>query len=295
MLPNFLIVGAAKSGTTSLYYYLQQHPEISFPKLKEPKYFSSLNLNFPHKGTGDSSVDKFAIKNLEAYKEQFINLNTPKIGEASPDYLYYYKSTPIEIKNELGDVPIIIILRNPIKRAFSAYSYLVRDSREKLSFREALNHEDVRKNNNFDFVWSYKSGGLYYEQVKAYMDCFSNVKVIVLEEFLKDKEAVIKSIFDYLKVNVNFKIDMNTTHNVSGMPTNFFAKFLLSRNNSISQVIREILKKYVNRGLLEKVSSKFLAKEYISEDDASYLNSFYKKDIENLETLLNKDLSVWKS
>ena len=75
MLPNFLIIGASKCGTTALYYYLKQHPEISFSELKEPKYFSSINEQFPHNGVGDISVDKYAIRSFEEYKSLFSNVS----------------------------------------------------------------------------------------------------------------------------------------------------------------------------------------------------------------------------
>ena len=113
VLPNFLIVGAAKAGTTALYYYLKQHKDIGFPKLKEPKYFSSSNLKFPHKWVGDSSVDKYAIRDWDKYIDLFINLKDYKrVGEASPDYLFYHNQTAPLIKEKLGDIPIIIICRN---------------------------------------------------------------------------------------------------------------------------------------------------------------------------------------
>ena len=79
MLPNFLIIGAAKCGTTALYYYLKQHPEISFPKLKEPKFFSSNGETFPHNGVGDVSVDKYAVKSLSNTKNCSQKLKTKEL------------------------------------------------------------------------------------------------------------------------------------------------------------------------------------------------------------------------
>lgn len=294
MLPNFLIVGAAKAGTTSLFYYLQQHPEITFPDLKEPKYFSSINLRFPHRGIGDSVVDKFAIKELSDYKRIFYDCSTKRIGEASPDYLYYYQKTPGEIKKVLGDVPIIIILRDPVRRAFSAYSYLVRDSRERLQFRDALDIEESRIKNNYDFIWAYKKGGLYHDQVKAYIEVFSDVKVLLLEDFIVNKDCEIKSIFDFLNVDTKFKVDFSIVHNPSGKPSNCLVKLLLSRNNMFSQSFREVMKRYINRGLLEKYSSYFLIKEKIKTEDELYLRKYFQNDIFRLEELLNIDLSDWK-
>lgn len=293
MLPNFLIVGAAKAGTTSLYYYLKMHPQISFPDLKEPKYFSSKNLKFPHNGTGDSSVDYYSIKTIENYESLFSNIKNQRVGEASPDYLYFYKNTPSEIKNNLGDIPIIIILRDPVKRAYSAYNYLVRDSREKKSFKEALQEEENRIKNNYDFIWAYKKAGLYYNQVKAYKESFTEVKIIIFEDFIEDVKDGLKDIFEFLRVEESYDIVDTVVHNPSGVPNNLFAKFILSRNNALSTYIREILKKYIDRLLLEKISSFFLSRKKINENDEKYLIEYFKDDVSKLRKYISNDLSAW--
>ena len=294
MLPNFLIIGASKCGTTALYYYLKQHPEISFPDLKEPKYFSSLNELFPHNGIGDISVDKYAIKSLSEYKKLFAGIENKRVGEASPDTIYFYNKTAPHIKETLGDVPIIIMLREPVKRAFSAFMYLKRDSREQLNFRDGLLTEDERLKNNWDFIWGYKKCGLYYNQVKTFMDNFSNVKVVLQEDLKKNTTTVLKDIYSFLAVDENFKTDISIQHNESGVPNNLISKFLLSRDNIVSTVIREIMKRLIPRNLLEKVASKSLEKISILERDKTYLKPYFYTDICKLEKLINKDLSSLK-
>jgi len=294
MLPNFLIIGASKCGTTALYYYLKQHPEISFPDLKEPKYFSSVNAKFPHNGLGDVTVDKYAVKKIEDYKNLFKSIKNKRVGEASPDTIYYHEKTVKLIKEELGDIPIIIMLRNPVKRAFSAYMYLKRDSREKLTFREGLDAEKQRLSENFDFIWSYKKCGLYTEQVRSFLDNFSNVKIILQEDLKRNTNRILQETFSFLGVNNSFKSDISVQHNESGIPNNFFSKFLLSRNNFFSAKIREVMKKMIPRKLLETIASKSLKKVSISSEDIAYLKPFFLKDICELEQLINRDLSDWK-
>ena len=294
MLPNFLIIGASKCGTTALYYYLKQHPEISFPDLKEPKYFSSINKSFPHNGVGDISVDKYAVKSLNEYKALFSSIDNTRVGEASPDTICFHNKTAPSIKEALGDIPIIIMLREPVKRAFSAFMYLKRDSREQLNFRDGLLAEDERLKNNWDFIWGYKRCGLYYDQVKTFKDNFSNVKVILQEDLKNDTTTVLKNIYSFLAIDSNFKTDVSINHNESGVPNNFVSKFLLSRNNIVSTVIREIMKRLISRNLLEKVASKSLEKMMISDDDLIYLKPYFYNDICKLEKLINKDLSSWK-
>ena len=294
MLPNFLIIGASKCGTTALYYYLKQHPEISFPDLKEPKYFSSLNESFPHNGIGDRSVDKYVIKSLPAYKKLFADIDNKRVGDASPDSLYFYDKTAIHIKETLGDIPIIIMLRNPVKRAFSAFMYLKRDSREKLNFSDGLLAENKRLEDNWDFIWGYKKCGLYYNRVKLFMDNFSNVKVILQEDLKNDTLASLQDIYSFLELDTKFKTDVSIKHNESGIPNNIFSKFLLSRNNIFSTFFRELMKRFIPRDLLEKVASKSLESMPILEKDEIALKPYFFNDICKLEKLINKDLSSWK-
>lgn len=294
MLPNFLVIGASKCGTTALYYYLKQHPDISFPDLKEPKYFSSVGIKFPHNGVGDSSVDKHAIKHFDSYKKLFASIKNKRVGEASPDTIYYHEQTAALIKEKLGDIPIIIMLREPVRRAFSAYMYLKRDSRETLTFLEGLDAEENRISENWDFIWAYKKCGLYTNQVQSFVTNFSNVKII-LQEDLKNKTAeTLKETYSFLGVDDTFKTDISIRHNESGIPNNMISRFLLSRNNAVSTVIRELMKQIIPRFLLEKVASKSLKKASVSVDEIAYLKPYFHEDICALEQLIERDLSSWK-
>lgn len=294
MLPNFLIIGAAKCGTTALYYYLKQHPEISFPKLKEPKFFSSDSEIFPHNGVGDVSVDKYAVKSFEKYQKLFSKIQNKRVGEASPDSLYFHKRTAKLIKEKLGDIPIIIVLRNPAKRAFSAYMYLKRDSRESLSFLNGLKAEEKRLENNWDYIWGYKSCGMYYDQVRTFQHKFSNVQIILQEDLHAKTNKVLKELFAFLNVDEQFEVNSSLQHNLSGIPTNIFSRFLLSRNNICSTFIRELIKLIIPRFLLEKVAAKTLERKTLSKEDELYLASYFYEDICKLEKLTEKDLSHWK-
>jgi hypothetical protein len=174
-----MIVGSARCGTTSLYYYLKQHPEIGFPEKKEPKFFS-----LPHCGPGDGSVDEARVMNRTEYESLFQGMaGCKRVGDASSDYLYFHHYTAQAIRDTVGDIPILILLRDPVERAFSAYNNMLRDQREKLPFGEALKAEEERLAENWDWMWAYKSGGLYAAQVKTFQSTFSRVKVICLRIF----------------------------------------------------------------------------------------------------------------
>ena len=294
MKPDFLIVGAAKAGTTSIYYYLQQHPDIWFPKLKEPKYFSSKIKSYPQAGVGDWSIDRAVVTKTKDYYNLFKKCPNDKIcGEASPDYLMFSKELAPIIRKELGDIPIIISLRNPIYRAFSAYTYLLRDNREFLDFRKALEKEETRINQNWDFMWHYKQGGLYSNQINDFKNYFSKVHVVFFDDLIKSTNDVCQSIFKFLDQK-KYKILNFTAHNPSGIPNSWFAKNLLNRQSKTFTYIREILKFLVPRKILENVAKSNLNKIKLKEVDFDYLNDYYSIEICTLEKMFDRDLSEWK-
>jgi hypothetical protein len=297
-LPNFLIAGAAKSGTTSLYNYLRQHPQIFMAKKKEPKFITSQFLQFPFKGPGDELVEKGIIKSFQEYQKLFENVNNEiAIGEASADTLYYYRNTIKVIKKYLGNPKIIIILRNPIERAYSAYTHLVRDNREYLSFEKALEQEEYRKKNNWEFIWFYKSVGFYYQQVKAFIDNFDLVKIYLYEDLKENPLALIQDIFRFLEVDDNFFPDLNTIYNVSGIPKNKWLHEFLTKQNYIKLILKPFVKFFISenkrRKIVEKIRTKNLQKIPMKLETRDYLKNIYKKDILKLQDLIKRDLSCW--
>ncbi|MGR3310384.1 MAG: sulfotransferase family protein, partial [Candidatus Brocadiales bacterium] len=171
-LPNFLIVGASRSGTTSLYNYLKQHPEVYMSPVKEPRFvIGQQSTKFSYKGIGDEKSEKGVIKTIDEYKKLFENVRDEKaIGEASVINLYFYEDAIKLIKKYLGDAKIIIILRNPVERAFSQYLRLRREYRESLSFEDGLKMEEKRLKDGWLPGWHYTRRGFYYNSVKAYME-----------------------------------------------------------------------------------------------------------------------------
>jgi hypothetical protein len=299
-LPNFLIVGAAKSGTSSLQYYLTQHPNIYMPtydshgkNIKEPMFLVKNNVKERvHRG----------IWTLEQYSTLFESVTEEKaIGEATVFYLNFYEEAIPNIKNILGlDTKIIIILRNPIDRAYSAYYHTKRNNiKENLSFEDALIMEENRYKNNKNItpMVLYKSMGNYYEMVKAYLNNFDNVKIIWFEDLETNPERVLRGIFSFLGVDENIEIDFTIKKNLGGWNW---------KSNSIKSL-------YLNKGPLKNICKKIfkaspllekIVKEKVFENNKEiippmktetrkYLIEYFSKDIQSLATLTNKDLSHW--
>lgn len=294
MLPNFLIAGVSRSGTTSLYHYLNQHQDISFPNLKEPRYFSSIKLQLPQKGPGDQSVDEKLIKTFKEYCELYTNINNHLVGDASSEYFYNYKVAIPEIKSRLGDVPIIIMLRNPIDRAFSAYLNLVRDGREALTFEQALTEEPQRIKDGFDEMWHYTRVSLYADAAQAFKMNFSKIKFILFDDFASRPDQVTREVFSFLGVSSDYKIDTNLSYSKGGEPKSKLITLLFGRKYRVSTYLRRAAFGLLGRRNLEKLLPLFISSpEKIQEETYNRLKVYFSEDLKKLRSITSLDTSIW--
>ena len=297
-LPNFLIVGGAKAGTTSLYHYLKQPPDVFMSPIKEPRFLTSSFVQFPLKGPGDANMEKTIIKDLNSYHNLFKDTGTAKaIGEASQDNLYFYNRAIPVIKQILGDVKIVIILRNPVDRAFSHYVMLVRDIRETLSFEDALAQEEIRRGKNWSFGWSYKDVGFYADAVRAYLSSFSNVKIYLYEDLLTDPRNLVKDLFTFIGVGADFDVDLETKYNVSGSPRNPWIQSLLVKPGPIKSIVKQISRftgiENQIRAARERLVLINTVKQKMDIKTRLSLTNAYHDNILELQKIIGRDLSKW--
>lgn len=292
---NFFIVGAAKSGTTSFVNYLSQHPDVFVPTIKEPKFFSVQDNIFPHKGPGDKEVDEKVVKEISAYRRLFERGSDCKaIGEASVDYLYF-PQVARRIKEYNPEARIIILLREPTERAFSAYLHMVRDGRENLSFEEALEAEGHRKAMNWEFFWYYRELGFYSNQVARYFECFPTKQILVLlfEQFKTDPRSCIKQAYAFLGVNEKFEPDTSNIYNISGVPRSKWVHALLNRPNPVKSLVKPLVPWQLRDKIRRKVTTSNLVKIEMNPDTRLRLASSYRSDLVKLQGIINKDLTSW--
>jgi hypothetical protein len=295
-LPNFLLVGAQKSGTTSLYHYLKQHPQIFMPSIKEPKFFSAQFLDLPPKGPGDAR--NTYTRNYEDYVKLFSSASSEiAIGEASADNLIYHNNTISLIKHYLGNIKIVILLRNPTDRAFSSFTYLLRDQRETLSFEQGLAIEEERIKNNWYSIWYYKRGGFYYEQVKDYLDNFDNVEICLFDDLVSSPNRVLARLFDFLSVDPSFTIASLHRYNVSGIPRRRTLHLFLKEPNVFKTVLKPFVGLLISedrkRRLREKLMEINIVKPQMNPETVRYLKDSYKEEILRLQALISRDLTHW--
>ena len=296
-LPNFLIVGAAKSGTTSIHHYLKQHPNIYMPSKIKETFFLVEPKNILGMGPGDSG--KRIVYNFKDYKELYEDVILSKhiaIGEDCVAYLCYYKESISNIKKYLKNPKIIIILRNPIQRAFSNYLHHVRDGIEQLSFKKALENE--RKRNEQGWWWGYRFTytGFYYKQVKAYLNDFNQVKIYLYDDLKKDILGLVKDIYEFLEVDSSFTPDVSIKYNVTGIHKNKIIHNFLFKPNLLKNVIKYLFEGLIPDEKRKKIYTKIksnLEKPQIKPETREQLKNLYREDILKLQDLIKRDLSKW--
>ncbi|PZD73251.1 hypothetical protein C1752_02324 [Acaryochloris thomasi RCC1774] len=291
-LPNFIIIGPAKCGTTSLCHYLGQHPEIYISPAKEPRFFAPEFYATPP----NSLVRKGARRKqmgLQEYKSLFRGVTTEKaIGEASTEYMFFPKS-PNRIKELIPQAKLITVLRNPCDRAFSAYCYQRRDGAENLTFKEALEEEEKRSKEDWRPGWRYKEAGFYYEQISRYSELFSpqQLKIFLYEELNQNPLDTLKNIFKFLEVDSGFVPDLSRK-NVSSVPQNLLINKMLVPSSPIS-FLKPYLPdqwKIILRNIREKNRK---SKPDLPDDLRETLVKTYEEDILRLQEYIQKDLSSW--
>jgi len=296
-LPNFLIIGAPKAGTTSLYNFLAQHPEIYMSPVKEPHFFSYEGKMVNYFGPKDQKrCDDMFVTSFEKYKELFSKVESQTaIGEASAMYLYSNEA-PSKINRYLPNVKLIIILRNPVDRAYSSFTHLVRDDREKLSFADALCEEEKRLAGGWMPFWGYRSMGYYYTHVKRYMDEFGSdrIKIYLYDELKKDYSDVLRNIYTFLGVSEDFVVDTNKEHNKSGIPRNRYLHLFLKEHHPVKSLFKPFFPNSFRRKLVHNLTNRNLRQPpKISNDDKEFLLKEYQEDILKTQALIGKNLSAW--
>ena len=291
-MPNFLIIGAAKAGTTALYEYLKQHPQVYMSHEKEPKFFALEGEKLDFRGPHDQeNINRTAITDIEAYRKLFEGVsNEIAIGEASPLYLYSPKA-PGRIKNYIPDAKMIAILRNPVDRAYSGYMMHLGLGWETTNdFTQALLEEEMRIRNNWG--WGhYVNVGFYYMQLKRYFDTFNpdQIKVYLYEDLNANPIAMLQEIFQFLNVDQSFIPDIAIKHNISGIPKNNFLGALINSVKPLNPILKQVFPSRLRQNIKKQV----LVKPQLSMDVRKQLIEVYREDILNLQDLIHRDLSEW--
>ncbi len=296
-MPTFLVIGAARSGTTALYNYLRQHPDIFMSPSKEPNFFAFEGETLKCAGPGADYINNSTVT-LDAYQKLFAGgIDYLARGEASPLYLYSPKAAA-RIYNHIPDVKLMAILRNPIDQAFSHFLYAKRQALEPLeNFEDALNQQKQRKIANWQPLFQYSNFPRYYDQLTRYYKLFpdSQIKIFLYEDFTEDPQNVLEVIFNFIGVDCSFSLKQFERANVGGLPKNKFLQDFVMRPNVASMLFGRLIPRQIKQRVREAVSNRNLVRPTISDAARAILIGHLENDIRHLEKLIGRDLSAWLS
>jgi hypothetical protein len=308
--PHFFIAGTVKGGTTSLFNYLSEHPQIYMSPIKEPHYFSTdidssrfrpqyrkmvdFNIEELLKDANRmKSINAVFIRRQEHYMKLFENaLPYQILGEASTSYMIS-DTAAYNIYKVQPSAKIIMMLRNPVMRAYSHYLMNYRSGTVKGTFSEELKKDIDALPKGWGISRQYLEHGLYYSQVKRYFDLFprENIHIIINEEMSGNTGKAVQDTFHFLGVDINFKPDISIRYNSAHASTSLISSIIFGR-----KPVRAFLNTIIPSALKEKLYNKLTTNRKFPQLDGEtyeYLQKFYSEDIKKLSQLTGIDFSIW--
>ncbi|WP_251923349.1 sulfotransferase family protein [Salinibacter ruber] len=298
-MPNTFIIGAAKSGTTSLYDYLHQHPDVYMSPVKEPCFFAYAENPPEMAGPGDAEANRESgvVYTMEDYRALFSRAtNESVVGEASPVYLYD-EDAPRLLQDQCPDAVLIAVLRNPIERAYSHYLQLLQSGREPLeNFEAALDAEDERVAAGWEWSWHYRRMGLYGQQLARYLEYFDREQLHVyrFEELTEDPPGFAQTVYRMLGVDPSFTPDTGVRRRATGVPQfDWLHRFIGTPDHFLRRWSRFVLPEVVRDRILMTVRNANLQKPPLPDVARARLEDVYRDDVHRLEALLDRSFSDW--
>ena len=309
-IPNFFIVGAPKAGTTSLYHYLGQHPQVYMSPIKEPNFFTDevrpencepwLRRRMTRENrvlrkflSGPMREKRFGgiIATWEDYVRLFANAtNELAVGEASVCYLWSPTAAD-RIANRIPDAKILVMLRDPVERAFSQYLQVFGSGEVGWSLREHIRRNQHHRSKQFCHYYPFLEFGLYSTQLERYLKRFGpNVWVGFHEDFRARPREMLGSICQFLGVNTEFAPDMVRNHMEAQVPDWAAARWLKRVGvwRVAASVMPPNLRPRIRRALIRKAEA-----SPMDPADRRVLIDFYREDVELLSRILGRKLDGW--
>ena len=290
MLPNFLVVGAQKAGTTSLHHYLRVHPDIYLPAQKETKFF--VHEKFYEKGAGFYEAKYFSERNVES-----------AVGEVDPDYMYCEEALRRIARHlDLNSLRLIFVLRNPVDRAFSHYLMSYRRGQEPLDFETAIAQESTRiaLGHMENLRYSYVTRGYYLRQVERFLEIVDRSRMLFLlsEDLETDALSAMRDVYrflgvaeDFIPPNVGERFHRATVPRSRGLLRRLKGRgwekqllHLLIPSSTLRQSLRT--------GLL-RINQTSHSDIVLESDTRRRLVELYRDENERLAAFLGRDLEHW--
>jgi hypothetical protein len=284
-LPNFVVIGVAKGGTTSLYRYLDQHPDIYICPDKGTNFFGYEDArDWKWHDEGEPPLLRhFHVRTLADYEAAFAGADHEKaIGEVSPQY-FRCPTAAQRIHEHIPRAKLIASLRNPAERAFSGFLMRTRRGETVEDAYRELTPES-----------SHVREGFYYARMKRFFDLFprEQMKVFLFDEFKRDPAAVVRDVFEFLEVDPGFVPDTSVRHNPASVPRSGLLNRIFFHPKAIRGAKAVLPERLQGTAKRLRARSQRAAPTFPADLRAELL-ALYREDIEKLEALLDRDLSVW--
>lgn len=301
-LPDFLVIGAGKSGTTSIDKYLDQHPDVFVPLRKEPNFFGYETINPEDLSNSPEDLRHYSnsVTNLDQYLQIFADaLPHQKRGETSNTYMYH-RDAATRIQHYIPDVKLIAILRHPADRLYSRFMHLARENRVPTkNFSDCLDRASIWWKRN-DLIRE----GFYSLNLTPFFNIFprENIKVYLYEDLRDEPLRVMQEIYAFIGVDDTFKPDVSLRYNESGLVKNRFLNSIYGQGGWLSRSFQTALPgvyRKLKRNLSLKKKMQALRRKNLEKVDIdptvrrALTLEVYHDDIVDLQKLINRDLSHW--
>ena len=305
--PNFIIIGERRSGSTTLYDLLNQHPGIGMLTQSDYDFFIETPLFSKEPISNDEIQDWNLTHNIEDYYLKFENLKGVT-GQKDADLLWWYPSHK-RLQEYLPDTKFIIVIRNPVTRAESQYFNELSKGRETLSFKEALSRKQEAITHWENLHLNYKHRGCYVQSIKHLYQYIpkQNVKIVILEELIQNYDNVMKGVCEFIEVNVEEGLQIKLIHSNKEqlLERKKIATILPFRY--IFDLWEKIISKIISKATQDKTTRKklkntftgfyhFSKREKIDSNinEKLQLKEFYKPYNKELEDFLGISLKCWE-
>lgn len=289
--PNFFIIGATKAGTTALYSYLKKHPDIYLSDVKEPQYFCN---------------DELYNRGLEFYLDTFFrgSKKYKARGEATPHYLYYEKSARRIAETFPGDnVGLIVILRDPVQRAYSLYWNMVNEGVEDLAFEDAIAAERRRMHDRGmdpagSIQYQYIDSGMYARQIKMYQGYFDRrqIYIMFLQDMVGEPDRAISGVCEFIGVQGFSNSEAKKILNEAGRPRSRVLHNLIRNPYGLKRIAGKMLSermKYRLANAVLRMNWRPYKYPTMNGETERRLREVFKEDVLELQEITGRDLTSW--